>query len=34
MPTAVRARFFPGEERETLTPCKAEAQRILAEVLD
>lgn len=33
MPTAVRARFFPGEERERLTPCKAEAERILSEIL-
>ncbi len=33
MPTAVRARFFPGEDRDRLTPCKAEAQRILNEVL-
>ncbi|MCZ0960189.1 SDR family NAD(P)-dependent oxidoreductase [Paracoccus benzoatiresistens] len=29
MPTAVRARFFPGEDRGALTPCKAEAARIL-----
>ncbi|MTE00071.1 SDR family NAD(P)-dependent oxidoreductase [Paracoccus sp. YIM 132242] len=29
MPTAVRARFFPGEDRAALTPCKAEAARIL-----
>lgn len=29
MPTAVRARFFPGEDRTTLTPCKNEAVRIL-----
>ncbi len=33
MPTAVRARFFPGEDRDRLTPCKAEAERILTEVL-
>ena len=30
MPTAVRARFFPGEERSGLTPCRDEAARILA----
>lgn len=29
MPTALRARFFPGEDREALTPCKVEAERIL-----
>ncbi|MFV0383444.1 SDR family NAD(P)-dependent oxidoreductase [Paracoccus sp. (in: a-proteobacteria)] len=29
MPTAVRGRFFPGEDRATLTPCGAEADRIL-----
>ncbi|MCX7646435.1 MAG: SDR family oxidoreductase [Rhodobacteraceae bacterium] len=33
MPTATRARFFPGEDRAALTPCAAEAGRILAEVL-
>ncbi|WP_410254082.1 SDR family NAD(P)-dependent oxidoreductase [Paracoccus aminovorans] len=33
MPTATRARFFPGEDRSRLTPCKAEAARILAEIL-
>lgn len=30
MPTAVRARFFPGEDRGALTPCKDEAARILS----
>lgn len=30
MPTAVRARFFPGEDRAALTPCAQEAERILA----
>ncbi|WP_411837635.1 SDR family NAD(P)-dependent oxidoreductase [Paracoccus sp. ME4] len=30
MPTAVRARFYPGEDRAALTPCKTEAARILA----
>ncbi|MFN3277134.1 MAG: SDR family NAD(P)-dependent oxidoreductase [Paracoccus hibiscisoli] len=30
MPTAVRARFYPGEDRAALTPCKDEAARILA----
>ncbi|WP_265499203.1 SDR family NAD(P)-dependent oxidoreductase [Paracoccus beibuensis] len=29
MPTAVRARFYPGEERGALSPCKNEAERIL-----
>ena len=33
MPTAVRARFFPGEDRDRLTPCKSEAERILTAVL-
>ena len=32
MPTSVRARFFPGEDRSTLSPCRAEADRILAEL--
>lgn len=30
MPTATRARFFPGEDRDRLSPCKVEAERILA----
>jgi NAD(P)-dependent dehydrogenase (short-subunit alcohol dehydrogenase family) len=30
LPTATRARFYPGEDRTTLTPCKVEAQRLLA----
>lgn len=29
MPTAVRARFYPGEDRTALTPCRDEARRIL-----
>ncbi|MBW7055191.1 SDR family oxidoreductase [Paracoccus bogoriensis] len=29
MPTAVRARFYPGEDRSALTPCRDEARRIL-----
>lgn len=29
MPTATRARFFPGEGREGLTPCADEAARLL-----
>jgi len=29
MPTATRARFFPGEDRATLTPCADEAGRLL-----
>ncbi|MEL6620503.1 MAG: SDR family NAD(P)-dependent oxidoreductase [Pseudomonadota bacterium] len=32
MPTATRARFFPGEDRSALTDPQAEAQRILTEV--
>ncbi|KGJ03530.1 NADP-dependent 3-hydroxy acid dehydrogenase YdfG [Paracoccus halophilus] len=34
MPTATRARFFPGEDRAKLAPCRDEAERILAELLD
>jgi NAD(P)-dependent dehydrogenase (short-subunit alcohol dehydrogenase family) len=30
MPTATRARFFPGEDRDTLSPCATEAARIIA----
>ena len=30
MPTATRARFFPGEDRAALTPCASEAARIVA----
>ncbi len=33
MPTATRARFFPGEERAELTPCHTEAGRILTDIL-
>ena len=33
MPTATRARFFPGEDRAALTPCQTEAARILDDVL-
>jgi NAD(P)-dependent dehydrogenase (short-subunit alcohol dehydrogenase family) len=29
MPTALRARFFPGEDRARLTPCRAVAPRLL-----
>ena len=32
MPTALRARFYPGEDRAALTPCAAEAERILSEL--
>lgn len=32
MPTAVRARFFPGEDRSGLTPCRDEADRILRDL--
>lgn len=34
MPTALRGRFHPGEERERLTHPRVEAARILAELLD
>ncbi len=30
MPTTLRARFYPGETPERLTPCREEAARILA----
>ena len=30
MPTAVRARFFPGEDRAALSPCRGQAEDILA----
>ena len=30
MPTALRARFFPGEDRARLSPCADEAARLLA----
>ena len=30
MPTATRARFFPGEDRSKLTPCMTEAERLVA----
>ncbi|MEY8841243.1 oxidoreductase, partial [Cribrihabitans sp. XS_ASV171] len=33
MPTATRARFFPGEDREALTPCAEEAARIIETTL-
>ncbi len=33
MPTATRARFFPGEDRTALTLPRAEAQRILDDLL-
>ena len=29
MPTATRARFFPGEDRAALVPCADEAERLL-----
>ena len=32
MPTATRARFFPGEDRDALPPTEAEAQRLLAQL--
>ncbi|RYH02785.1 SDR family oxidoreductase [Salipiger sp. IMCC34102] len=33
MPTALRGRFFPGEDRGALTPCAVEAARLLPQVL-
>lgn len=30
MPTALRARFYPGEDRAALTPCAAVAAKLLA----
>ncbi|MEM9708117.1 MAG: SDR family oxidoreductase [Pseudomonadota bacterium] len=33
MPTAVRARFFPGEDRRPLASPKSEAQRLLGDIL-
>lgn len=30
MPTALRGRFYPGEDRGALTPCATEAARIIA----
>ncbi|MEL6170078.1 MAG: SDR family oxidoreductase [Pseudomonadota bacterium] len=32
MPTATRARFFPGEDRDALTPAGDEAARLLPEI--
>lgn len=32
MPTALRARFYPGEDRDKLTPCNDEAARLLDEL--
>ena len=29
MPTATRARFYPGEDRDRLTPCMTEAKRLV-----
>ena len=34
MPTAVRARFYPGEDPSTLTPTRDEAARLLPVLLD
>jgi NAD(P)-dependent dehydrogenase (short-subunit alcohol dehydrogenase family) len=33
MPTATRARFYPGEDRSALTPCATEAERLLAPLI-
>ena len=30
MPTALRARFYPGEDAGRLTPCADEAERLVA----
>ena len=32
MPTALRARFHPGEDRNTLEPCVNEASRLMAQI--
>jgi len=32
MPTATRARFFPGEDRDTLAPTKETAKSLLADL--
>jgi NAD(P)-dependent dehydrogenase (short-subunit alcohol dehydrogenase family) len=32
MPTATRARFYPGEDRAALTPCKVEAKRLVEQL--
>lgn len=32
MPTATRARFYPGEDRDALTPCQDAADRIVADL--
>ena len=32
MPTALRARFYPGENRAVLTSCDSEAERLLADL--
>lgn len=34
MPTATRARFYPGEDRGALTPCMSEASRLVTEALE
>ncbi len=34
MPTALRARFFPGEDPNRLAPCADEAARLIATLLD
>ena len=34
MPTALRGRFYPGEDNSNLTPCAAEADRLLAALAD
>ena len=34
MKTALRARFFPGENKENLLSPKIEAQRVLATLFD
>ncbi len=34
MPTGLRARFFPGEDRNALTPAQDEAARLLPQILN
>ena len=32
MPTATRARFFPGEDRDALSDCASQAKRLVSEI--
>ena len=33
MPTAVRARFYPGEDQSKLTPCAGSAAALAAKIV-